>query len=392
MDIADKALFEQAMAEKTGKPAGYRPYDDGEEAKERWRCASAEVNEQFPHRDPDLTAWTDINRELYAVTNAILGQSPRSLADLAVQGQAYALAESQLWIEESYLEEGANIRTRMLIENMCRMLGVEPLPGAKVVPLAAGETRAAWQPPVDDPILAVIAEHDASYQPTVQNEELQRELEECGVSGETHINVHLEPHEIVAGDDPRWKAAAAEFISVWRRHHAAAWALVDTVPTTYAGLLSLLIYLRRHQDREAPRYGRCHQHYAWPSMRAFAQSDDDSDRDQWATRLIDSLAKSAALLGGAGPDAPVAARDPILVALDNWRAALGDLETAGRIHDEDPLWDAEANAWQEVVDTTPTTLAGARAKVDFYQWWSNETEVQDKNLARMVDRLIPRPL
>ena len=145
----------------------------------------------------------------------------------------------------------------------------------------------------DDPIYAVITEHEASYHPVVALERLQRELEDKLPRNKTCTSIRVGIHDIVETDDPRWVALARDWHAAFYRHHAAEWALVDTSPTTRPGLLALLAYLAKHQARERIRFGEECSYYAWPNRRIGMREADDTDKNLWQVRLIESLARAA---------------------------------------------------------------------------------------------------
>jgi hypothetical protein len=134
-DEADTAQFEQELAAVTGKPEGYRPdhtdpyFKEHLEIMERITC-------ERPHDDPvdedgASIAWNEIHDELFPITAAILQQPARSIADLGLQAQAFALNTPWYWSTTEPEDPDA----RRLVDSICKFAGVDSLPGYDAVPI-----------------------------------------------------------------------------------------------------------------------------------------------------------------------------------------------------------------------------------------------------------------
>jgi hypothetical protein len=102
-----------------------------------------------------------------------------------------------------------------------------PLPGA-----AAG----AGQAP--DPVLAAIEAHKAASAKVASWVDRYGKLENELPEERRRSNISNE--EIVETDDPRWIEAERELGQAWDAETDAAWALLEVLPTTREGLLTLI--------------------------------------------------------------------------------------------------------------------------------------------------------
>jgi hypothetical protein len=94
------------------------------------------VQKNNPDNDPVdedgcSIVWNEIHDELFPLVDEILQQPARSIADLALQAQAFALAQQYHWTDETDGREVVEIRA--LIESVCKFCGVDPLPGVEIV-------------------------------------------------------------------------------------------------------------------------------------------------------------------------------------------------------------------------------------------------------------------
>jgi hypothetical protein len=89
------------------------PYDDND-------------GHEYDEQGVSLT-WNRIHDEMYDVVDKILEYSPRSLADLGIQLQAFALAESATLLFGDGMVNSD--RLVALMDAACKLCDVEDLPG-----------------------------------------------------------------------------------------------------------------------------------------------------------------------------------------------------------------------------------------------------------------------
>lgn len=95
----------------------------------------AEFREQFTalssewgagQYDPDLQAWDKIHDELHALSERIMWQPIRSIADLVLAARITAVVNNEWWSEE--LEYSAEWMPMALVSQILHMAGVEKFP------------------------------------------------------------------------------------------------------------------------------------------------------------------------------------------------------------------------------------------------------------------------
>ena len=136
LDREHDAAFERAYKATTGHAWADRP-DFNDPGYADWRTSFEEVSVQVAktvppgscNKDGEIIAWSEIHGELYPLCEEILRAPARTIADLGLQAQAYALMNSEAWIGD--VGDGSDLRA--LVSNVCKLAGVEPLPGIDVV-------------------------------------------------------------------------------------------------------------------------------------------------------------------------------------------------------------------------------------------------------------------
>lgn len=92
-----------------------------------WWSAWEEYEKIEPDHDPNGARWAEIAKALNPVCWAVLGQSPRSVHDLALQVQAFALLNACNYIEgDDACDWEGTFELADAVSNFC---GVEPIPG-----------------------------------------------------------------------------------------------------------------------------------------------------------------------------------------------------------------------------------------------------------------------
>lgn len=71
--------------------------------------------------------WNEIHGEVDPLVVEILSRPARSLADLALQAQVFAVYAQEKWTERH--NDNVDDRMRVLVDNLCALAGVEALPG-----------------------------------------------------------------------------------------------------------------------------------------------------------------------------------------------------------------------------------------------------------------------
>ncbi len=76
--------------------------------------------------------WTEINNDLHSICESILALPARSIADLGIQAQAFALTVADFYLDGLDGDENA----RRLTEALCKFCGIDPIPGLQYPPLS----------------------------------------------------------------------------------------------------------------------------------------------------------------------------------------------------------------------------------------------------------------
>src|SRR5262249_20821303 len=103
-DEESSAAFDRAYKETTGKDWGDHP-NFGEPGYDEWCAQSQEIHLRIDKLYPgnqcnergELIAWNEIHDDLYPLCRQILREPARTIADLGLQAQAYALMYSEKW-------------------------------------------------------------------------------------------------------------------------------------------------------------------------------------------------------------------------------------------------------------------------------------------------------
>jgi hypothetical protein len=78
--------------------------------------------------------WTEIHDVMWPLCEEIMRLPVHTMGDLILHARATALMNADYWTENDELDSGT-IAVRLLIENVCRLVGTEPMPGVEVVPI-----------------------------------------------------------------------------------------------------------------------------------------------------------------------------------------------------------------------------------------------------------------
>jgi hypothetical protein len=133
-DEADQAFIDKKIAERTGKPVGWRP-DYKDQDFEKWMAVIEDITDEFPDETRvdehgcDIE-WNEIHDVLFDACRDVLAHPAKSVTDLGVQAQAFALANSECFF--AYPHDNHSKEARALIVSICRFAGVEPLPGIEL--------------------------------------------------------------------------------------------------------------------------------------------------------------------------------------------------------------------------------------------------------------------
>jgi hypothetical protein len=100
---------------------------------------------------------------------------------------------------------------------------------------------------VTDPILAAIERHKAANAKVVSWVDRYGKLENELPAERWRSDISNE--EIVETDDPRWIEAERELGQAWNAETDAAWALLEVLPTTREGLLTLIEHALSHGEQ-----------------------------------------------------------------------------------------------------------------------------------------------
>jgi hypothetical protein len=135
---------------------------------------------------------------------------------------------------------------------------------ATATPVAMAKCIVTEQP---DPILAVLDQHRSAYIAWLRILKEEDMLEEELPKDKRRSKCICGEMELHETDDPRWIANLRNYEETWSRVEAAAVAMTNVVPTTMAGILSMLAYIdefnRGHVRLSCDR--NCgSEHYQWP--------------------------------------------------------------------------------------------------------------------------------
>ena len=136
LDVASLDKFENMVGEATDIPRNQQPHfgDEGYEAYSDIRSVLAKTTKDDTPVDEHgcSIVWKEIHDEIFPLVREILEQPARSIADLALQAQAFALGHTFYWIDGLADDDSEGKEVRAIIDSVCKFCGVDPLPGAKL--------------------------------------------------------------------------------------------------------------------------------------------------------------------------------------------------------------------------------------------------------------------
>ena len=142
-----------------------------------------------------------------------------------------------------------------------------PLPGSAA---SAGEGP--------DPILAAIEAHKAAHAKWLSWLHRRSELESDLPKERRHSNIDAWGEKIVETDDPKWIEAERECDLTGDAETDAAWAILDELPTTKAGVLALIGHTIAHDPDGC----------AWPEgwHDALLEALSETIHERWQERAV----------------------------------------------------------------------------------------------------------
>ena len=192
-------------------------------------------------RDYDLVdehgrsiAWNALIDEIWPLADEILGQTPRTIADLAWQAEALTIADVQL------LEPGSYPSARLL-RNL--LANIRTLSGPLSLPSAVSASAPS------DPLFAAIEAHKAAVATFLQAIHINSELQESLPRNLRQSMIRVDERKIVETDDPRWIEAEDQVIKTGDAMNDAATTILNLELETIDGAIALLRYMTDHMDR-----------------------------------------------------------------------------------------------------------------------------------------------
>lgn len=260
--------FYELVEAATGIPRDRAP-DRDEPGYEEYKRVWDEISKEIKDPDPDLTRWTDLNHSRDEIALKILQQPARTVGDVALQARAFALANTEMWIDDPTSEEPYRCM-RYLTESVGKFAGVDTLlPGMTIAPIPEDSDEEPTPEPKlnvserkepDDPVFVVIEKHRAAYQAMMARQKIATECDASRPSQKKWLRVERALE--------RARDLESEALSdVFNAH-----------PETFAGLCALGLYaakqleisgddlLVKHQDLCAILRALVSQFSAWPEI------------------------------------------------------------------------------------------------------------------------------
>jgi hypothetical protein len=101
----------------------------------RARDAAIDYSEHGPSDEHGADiGWNEIHDALYPLCDDIVRLPVRTIADLVLLAQVTALLNYTHWTGEEESESG-EVAMRVLVDNVCQLVGAHSLPGVEVVPI-----------------------------------------------------------------------------------------------------------------------------------------------------------------------------------------------------------------------------------------------------------------
>jgi len=230
VDSIDQARFEARVFAETGIHFADAPEPERDEETDEldpyW--AARERISRLMDRDDDATEiWDKIHGEMYDVIEHIMSAPVATLADLAIQARAAALANHEFFLGPDHFDAP---ELRELAESISRFSGVALFPdvdrsSAETI-ACAGTSSPAVAP---DPVFAAIDAHRRAIQRYSEAVTKQDEIESADIANGKRRTTERQQAE-------REVEAAADTME------AAAVDVLNAEPTTYAGVMALLTY------------------------------------------------------------------------------------------------------------------------------------------------------
>lgn len=108
-----------------------------DEYSETWDAVYRECPDPDPVDESGASiAWNEIGDVIYPLFNEIARHPALSLVDLAWKARAVALSDHTLWTDGASTDrvEAGALAVRSLVDDICRLAGVDVLPGCEIVP------------------------------------------------------------------------------------------------------------------------------------------------------------------------------------------------------------------------------------------------------------------
>lgn len=261
--------FYELVEAATGIPRDRAP-DRDEPGYEEYKRVWDEISKEDKDPDPELTRWTDLNHSRDEIALKILQQPARTIGDVALQARAFALANTEIWIDDPTSEEPYR-SMRYLTESVGKFAGLDNLlPGLPIAPIPEDNDEEPTTEPKaavtkreepDDPIFAIIDKHKAAYQAFLTKQKVATEVDASRPSEKKWLKVE---RALERARDRELEALSDVFNA--------------PRPETFAGLCALGLYaakqleisgddlLVKHQDHCAILRTLVSYFSAWPDV------------------------------------------------------------------------------------------------------------------------------
>jgi hypothetical protein len=221
--------------------------------------------------------WNSIFADLNPLCSEILRRKSKSIADLAIQAQAYALANFGTWFDP-HLDEAELVEARLLVENVCSLTGTEPFPGATVIGIPADDQEEATGVPkqhsashrgAPDPVFAAIQKHQKAHArlDVALDDQGKQEIERSFGEGRS-ADAKRQSRNLARRVDRSGSREIEAFSS-----------LVKTRPATAIGTSVYVSYVRRQMA------GRAY-HLDQDDMKSFMEILEAVVTPQWVSKAI----------------------------------------------------------------------------------------------------------